>query len=115
MVQSVLHAAGIESLWWAIFWVTTIVTVIVFAVLALAVRRGVAATERRSDDRRLMRHVGIGAAATVIILIGLLVRSVVASRAIASERSEDALMIEVTAYQWWWAAEYQHPEPEQRV
>ena len=25
------------------------------------------------------------------------------------------MQIEVTAYQWWWSAEYQHPEPAQRV
>jgi len=120
MIQSVLHAAGIqagriESLWWIILSVTSIVTVIVFAVLAMAVRRGTRPTEQRPDDRRLLRHVGYAGAATVVILLGLLVASVLTSRAIASEASDDALMIEVTAYQWWWAAEYQHPEPEQRV
>lgn len=120
MFQSVLHAAGIqaervESLWWVMFWVTTIVAVVVFFVLGVAVRRGTQGPVRQVEDARLLRYVGIASAASVVILIGLLFHSVITSRAIASERSDDALMIEVTAYQWWWAAEYQHPEPEQRV
>lgn len=120
MFQSVLHSAGIqadriESLWWAIFGVTTIVTVVVLAVLGLALRRGLRPAATVSDERRLLRAVGAGSVATIIILIGLLVRSVITSRAIASQRSGDALMIEVTAYQWWWSVEYQHPEPAQRV
>jgi cytochrome c oxidase subunit II len=120
MIQSVLHSAGIqaarvESLWWVMFWVTTIVTLIVLFVLALAVRRASQAAAEAIDDRRLMRVVGLAGAVTVMILIGLLVRSIVTSRAIASERIDEAMQIEVTAYQWWWAVEYQHPEAEQRV
>lgn len=119
MWQSALHAAGIqaekiETWWWAIFTVTAIVTLIVFLVLALAVRRGHASAAPHVDDRRLLRHVGISTALTVMILIGLIVGSVITSRAVASERRSEALEITVTAYQWWWAAEYQHPEPEQR-
>jgi cytochrome c oxidase subunit II len=120
MFQSVLHAAGIqaarvEALWWAMFWVTTIVTVIVFLALGIAVLRGTHGAVRQIEERRLLRYVGIATGASIVILIGLLFHSVITSRALASERSDDALMIEVTAYQWWWAAEYQHPEPEQRV
>ena len=119
-MQSVLAAAGIqaeriESLWWVIFWVTSVVTVIVLGLLAIAVRRGVRATAISSDDRGLLRSIGIGTAATVVILFGLLAASVLTSRALASQREAGVLEIEVTAYQWWWAVEYQHPEPEQRV
>ena len=121
MPQSVLDAAGIqaeriEALWWTMFWVTTVVTVIVLAVLGWAVMRA-----RRQDphppagDRRLLVYVAAGTFATVVILLGLLVVTTVTSRAIASEYDEQALQIEVTAYQWWWNVEYQHPEPEQRV
>ena len=121
MPQSVLDAAGIqaeriEALWWTMFWVTTIVTAIVFAVLGWAVLRS-----RRQDphspagDRRLLVYVAGGTVATIAILFGLLFVTVITSRAIASEYDEQALQIEVTAYQWWWNVEYQHPEPEQRV
>lgn len=120
MIHSVLHSAGIqaarvESLWWAIFWVTTIVTLIVLFVLALAVRSGTRAAAAAVDDRRALRLVTTAGAVTVVILIGLLVRSVITSRALASERISEAMEIDVTAYQWWWAVEYQHPVPEQRV
>lgn len=123
MIQSVLKSAGVqaalvESEWWTFFWITTIVTVVVLLVLAAAVKRGVSnPTVTTRDDRRLHRYIAVSGALTVLILIGLLVRSVVTSRALASERirGENVTEIEVTAYQWWWSVEYQHPEPEQRV
>jgi cytochrome c oxidase subunit 2 len=119
MWQSALHAAGIqaervETWWWVIFWVTTVVTVIVFAFLTVAVRRGRAAASRHIEDRSLLRHVGIATALTVVILIGLLTGSILTSRALASENRDDALEVTVTAYQWWWSVDYQHPEPQQR-
>jgi cytochrome c oxidase subunit II len=121
MPQSVLDAAGIqaariETLWWVMFWVTLVVTLITFGVLGFAVRR--AARRREPDtssDRRLVRHVAAATIATVVILFGLLITTIVTSRAIASQHDAQALLIEVTANQWWWNVEYQHPEPEQRV
>lgn len=118
--QSVLHAAGIQAarvewLWWAMFWITLVVTMIVLAVLAAAVTRGSHNDRPRPTDRALLRAVGIATAITVVILFVLLIASTVTSRAVASERVEDAMQVEITAYQWWWAVEYQHPEPEQRV
>jgi cytochrome c oxidase subunit 2 len=120
MLQSVLESAGIqaarvESLWWVIFWITTVVTVVVLAVLALAVRRGTRTGNAPADERDLLRYVGVATAVTIVVLFSILIRSVMTSRAIASERISDVMRIEVTAYQWWWAVEYQHPEPEQRV
>jgi cytochrome c oxidase subunit 2 len=127
-MQSVLAAAGIqaqriESLWWVIFWVTLIVTVIVLGFLAVAVMRASRVTppvegdgvNRSHNDRALLRVVGAATAVTVVILIGLLFESVLTSRALASQREDGVLEIEITAYQWWWSVEYQHPEPEQRV
>ncbi len=120
MLQSVLESAGIqaarvESLWWIVFWITTIVTVMVLAMLAVAVRRGARADNAPSDERRMLRYIGLATALTVLVLFVILTRSVMTSRAIASERISDVMRIEVTAYQWWWSVEYQHPEPEQRV
>ena len=120
MLQSVLESAGVqaarvESLWWFMFWITTAVTVIVLAVLALAVKRGARANLEPASERRLLTSVGAATAITVVILFAILVRSIMTSRAIASERVSDVMQIEVTAYQWWWSVEYQHPEPEQRV
>src|SRR5688572_21664302 len=120
MRQSVLDSAGIqagriEALWWVMFWVTSVVTVIVLAALAWAVIRARAGTASATDDRCLLRHVAGATAATIAILFGLLVTTIVTSRAMASQYDRQALAIEVTANQWWWNVEYQHPEPEQRV
>ena len=120
MPQSVLHAAGIQAerielLWWVMLTVTSVVTVIVFGVVAWAVMRARRPARGAADDRRLLRYVTAAAIATVTILFGLLVVTIVTSRAIASQHDPHALQIEVTANQWWWNVEYQHPEPEQRV
>lgn len=120
MRQSVLDSAGIqasriEGLWWVMFSVTSVVTVIVLAALAWAVMRARAGTADTTADRRMLRYVAGATAATIAILFGLLVTTVVTSRAMASQYDRQALAIEVTANQWWWNVEYQHPEPEQRV
>ena len=120
MRQSVLDVAGvqaqrIETLWWVMFWVTTVVTVIVFALLAWAVLRARRQHAASADERLLLRYVTGGALATLAILFGLLIVTIITSRAIASQHDAQALQIEVTANQWWWNVEYQHPEPEQRV
>ncbi|MBY0497286.1 MAG: cytochrome c oxidase subunit II [Cyanobacteria bacterium] len=120
MLQSVLESAGIqaarvESEWWFIFRVTTVVTVIVLAGLAVAVRRGLRGRDTGASEQRMLRYIGIAGAITVVILFAILVRSIFTSRALASERVSDVMQIEVMAYQWWWSVEYQHPEPEQRV
>jgi cytochrome c oxidase subunit 2 len=118
--QSVLHAAGIQAarvewLWWAMFWITLVVTLVVLAVLAVAVNRGSNNAQPRVDDGVLLRVVGVSTAITIVILFVLLVASTLTSRAVASERIDEAMQVEITAYQWWWAVEYQHPEVEQRV
>ena len=120
MRQSVLDAAGIqadriEMLWWVMFWVTLVVTVMVLGVLLAAVMRARGGAPSTAADARLLRYVAGAGAVSLLILFGLLVTSVMTSRAIAGEYDPQALQIEVTANQWWWNVEYQHPEPEQRV
>jgi cytochrome c oxidase subunit II len=118
--QSVLDVAGIQagriaSLWWVMFWVTLAVTLIVLAVLAVGVMRARRRDPSTANDPRLLRGVAMATIASLVILFGLLITSVATSRAIAGEHDEQALQIEVTANQWWWNVEYQHPEPAQRV
>lgn len=121
MLQSVLDAAGIqaariEGLWWTMFWTTSVVTVIVLAVLGFAILR---ARKQEPDtgakDSRLHRYIAGSTLATIVILFGLLIATAMTNRAIAGEHDPQALQIEITATQWWWNVEYQHPEPEQRV
>jgi cytochrome c oxidase subunit 2 len=119
-MQSVLAAAGIhaqriELHWWLIFWVTLAVAASVLGVLTIAVARGSRARNTAPNESSLRKSIAFATALTVIILFGLLIDSVLTSRALAGERESGALQIEVTAQQWWWSVEYQHPEPEQRV
>jgi cytochrome c oxidase subunit 2 len=114
LASSGVQAARIEALWWLFFWVTTVVALIVFAVLAAALRRASRDTAP-SSERSLMRAITGSLAVTVVVLLGLLVASIATSRALATQRDDTGLIIEVTGSQWWWNVEYQHPEPEQRV
>src|SRR5688572_20428595 len=122
-IQSMLSPAGIqaeriEGLWWVMFWVTTVVTVLVWIALGIALMhrgRRTSHSATASSDRPLLKAIVLAAGASAVILFGLLIASVVTGRAVASQRDETALVVEVIAQQWWWNVEYQHPEPEQRV
>jgi cytochrome c oxidase subunit 2 len=125
VVQSALDAAGIqavriENLWWLLFWVSVAVWVIVIGSLALAVRRanrtpGDHTVVDPGSDAARLRAVAIATGLTVVTLFGLLVASVVTGRAVAGQRDQTGIVINVKAYQWWWDFEYQHPDPSQRV
>ena len=98
MIQSALDAAGIqasriESLWWVMLWITTIVTVVVLTTLATALIRGSRAQRRTVDESQLLRYIAAASVVTTVILIGLLTRSIFTSRALASERGSGALQI----------------------
>jgi cytochrome c oxidase subunit II len=124
-LQSALDPAGIQSLrieqlWWVVFWLSVAVFVVVLVYLALAVARARRAVpsnvpRRITSDAVLIRSVAIATAVTVVILFGWLLTSVFTSRAIASQRDQTAMVVRVTAYQWWWDVEYQHTYPSERV
>ena len=90
MLHSMLDAAGIqtgriEALWWVMFWVTLVVTVIAIGMLAWAVIRGRQRAGANTPDRHLYLTIGGATVATIVILFVLLVTSIVTSRALASE------------------------------
>src|SRR6185295_5568531 len=93
------QAAHIERLWWFIFWVTTIVFVLVLAATAMAVARG---QRRRRDggapisQAQLTRAVSIAVGTTVAILFVLLAASAWTGRAIASLHASSAVTINIT-------------------
>jgi cytochrome c oxidase subunit 2 len=124
MNQSALHAAGVQAqriewLWWVMLAVTGVVFLIVMLVLAVALRRARRAVapppHATQGDAHVLNYVTAATVLTVIVLFGLLISSMVVGRAIARQDDEIAMIVEVTANQWWWNVEYQHPEPEQRV
>ena len=115
IIQSALHPAGpgaasIGQLWWLMFWTLTVVYIAVIGVLLIAVRRSSQGAPA-SSERGLGRSVAAATGATVVILFGLLVASVVTGRAIGSLGAAEGLVIEITGNQWWWNVEYHNPDP----
>jgi cytochrome c oxidase subunit 2 len=118
-IQSALDSAGVQAsriewLWWLMFWVCTAVFVAVVVALGMAVWRGRSADPERPSEATLMRGVAMATAATIVILIGLLVASVATGRAIGSPPHADPLTVQITGYQWWWSVEYVYPQPNLR-
>jgi cytochrome c oxidase subunit 2 len=122
VLQSVLDPAGpqaahISWLWWLMFWVTTGVFVVVFALVLASVWRGGRAQRSADDqaDKPLVAAVSFGVALTVVILFGLLGATMWTHRAVLALGAESAVTVNVTGHQFWWEFEYDDAVPSQRV
>jgi cytochrome c oxidase subunit 2 len=122
VLQSVLDPAGpqaahISWLWWLMFWVTTAVFVVVFALTLAAVWRGGRPRRFIDDkaDKPLAAAVSFGVALTVVILFGLLGATMWTHRAVLALGAESAVTVNVTGHQFWWEFEYDEAVPSQRV
>jgi cytochrome c oxidase subunit 2 len=114
-----VQAQAVYHLWLLLLAVCTIVFVAVMAALAVALRRAPRAThdtrpivellERREPI--VARAIQIGVAASVVLLVGLLIASVYTSRTLAELPISGGVHIELTAHQWWWEARYDDSEP----
>lgn len=104
------QAAGIEWIWWLMFWVCTAVFVIVIAALVWAWRRGRSSGERPSQSA-LTTAVGTAIGVTIVTLFGLLFASVITGRNLAALEQERPLDIDITGYQWWWHVKYPGEQP----
>jgi cytochrome c oxidase subunit II len=111
------HAAGVESLWWLFFWITTVVYVaVVTAMLVAALHR------QRPDDptdrsrsRRAGQVVAGATAVSLVLLFILLISSVRTGRySIQGVADPSHVAIKVTGQQWWWQVEYESPVPSGR-
>lgn len=119
-IQSALHPAGvqaarIEQLWWLMFWVCTVVYILVMAAVVVAVVRGRRGQSTTTSDATLTRTVTAAIGVSTAALLGLLVASILTGRAIGSLTSPDALSVQITGYQWWWSIDYANPDPSLRV
>jgi cytochrome c oxidase subunit 2 len=121
------QASRIEWLWWVMLSTTTAVYVVVMLWLLLAYMRGrrhtksepgLAARRRPAieaiSDRSMTLVVSVAVAASVVILLGLLIASVWTNRAVASLGASSAVTIKVTGHQWWWEAEYESGTPSEQ-
>jgi cytochrome c oxidase subunit II len=117
--QSALHPAGVEAanishLWWLMFWTCTVVYVVVWGVLLIALR-GRGDQQSAPSHRRLVQAVAGASGVTIVVLFGLLVASTLTGRAMAALDTRNPVTITVTGNQWWWDIEYHHPDPSLRV
>jgi cytochrome c oxidase subunit 2 len=110
---SMLEPAGpaatrIEGLWWLIFWIATVVFVIVCGFLVVAIVRG---RKQEADVRKEVRWgepfiVLSGVVLPSAILIGVFSLSLGDIRALSRTGEAATLQIEVTGHDWWWEARY---------
>ncbi len=118
-----LDAAGARAqavlplTWWTLV-VATSVCVIIAVILWLAVRRspvsGGAAETRSVPVARGgngIRWITIGLAISAIPLTITLVWTMVALAAVSGPPQHPALVLDITAHQWWWEVRYQSADP----
>ncbi len=110
---SALEPAGpgarqIESLWWLIFWIATVVFAVVVGFLLVAVVRA----RRRDVDVSTRNRWGepfilvAGVIVPSAILIGVLTLSLGDLREVGRNEESANLEIQVIAHDWWWEARY---------
>ena len=111
------EASGIARLWWVFFGVCVAVYIIVmlWVVTARARKRTTpsappSAAVDVAQEGKLHQVIGWSAAATAVIVVALLIADLALQRS-QPPRKDDPLVIRMTGRQWWWALEYQNPDP----
>jgi cytochrome c oxidase subunit II len=113
------QAGHIHTLWQIMLWVCTAVFAAVIVACAIALWRAPRSNEKtlpdievvRAPESRVKQSVIVAAVVSIIGLLGLTIASLLTDRALAGLPLKDGLVIEVTAYQWWWDVKYQSAEP----
>jgi cytochrome c oxidase subunit II len=117
------QALQIEHTLFLIFWITSIVTVIVFSVLIAGVfrqRPSVDALPPPIDvdpkvERRATWMVGGSIGLTVVLLFVMLISSFRTSHQTAALADSPAVKINVYGHEWWWEVEYPIDEQPYRM
>ncbi|HEX8775635.1 MAG TPA: cytochrome c oxidase subunit II [Pyrinomonadaceae bacterium] len=125
-VQSALNPVGPQSgrisrLWWLMFYVCTIVFILVIISILLAVYRArqkpsttfeaAYITPEEGSERRVARVVTGAVLLTGIILFVFLVASFRTGRGYYTVQEQQPVSIKVTGHQWWWEIEYEDQMP----
>ncbi len=106
-------ARSIDNLWWPVFWIATVVFVVVEAALLFAVFRF---RRRPGSDHQVKQTHGnvrleiVWTIIPVVLLAAIAIPTVVTLFDLRSapDPDENALQIEVTGHQWWW--EFYYPD-----
>jgi cytochrome c oxidase subunit II len=116
-------AAHIEHTFAVIFWITTIVYLLVMAVLVVSVWRKHHSLDTfpepqqttEASDRLATRAVAGAMAVTLVLVFIMLISSFRTSRALGKMNNETALTIDVYGHQWWWEVQYPNEESDKIV
>ena len=123
-IQSALHPSGpqaerLSNLWWLMFWVCTMVFVLVMIALLFALKNRTTESQLMlppiltpaiAPERKRRNVVISSVIVTVVILFVFLVVSFSVGRSLTAELAhKNALTIEITGHQWWWEVRYQDP------
>lgn len=113
------RAAAVETLWWFMFAVATLVVVLVVVTLAHGAFRRRATTEDPAGpamDHKLTRWVAGAVALTLVIQVGFLVANFGVGRAmVGSDPGRSPVVIDVIGHQWWWEVRYHDSLPSNLV
>lgn len=108
-----LHAAGPAAgptmyLGWVFTAIATLVTAIVAALLigAMLRKRPAAQPDTLCAEPGGLRWVFIGTGVSSVVLLAMLVYALITLDSVASPATVPHLSITVTAYDWWWKADY---------
>lgn len=114
--QSALSAAGdqatdLQTLFWLIVGVCTVMFLLVLAFLTLGIwRRRPAETDEKTEiappDHGLLRALWLWAGGIVTGLVVLIIASFLTDRALVASDASAQVEVRVTAHQWWWRIEY---------
>lgn len=98
-------AGSIETMWWVLFWVCTVVFAIVMAALGAALLRSAA------ERRRVLGVLLAGAAISAVILAGIFLYTMVGLEDIGPTAAGGAaeVTVIVTGKQYWWDVRYPLP------
>lgn len=104
-----LHSGGpaaqpVRTLDWALAALCMFVVVAIVVLLALALTRR--RTTTTDGERAANAIVGIGTAVSTVLLFGALVAMLRVLVAVAQPPRQPAFTLHVTAYDWWWKANY---------
>lgn len=111
--QSILEPASqsarrVTDLWWLMFWLGTLIFVLVMLLLLYAVGRG----RRGRDDQGLERGhrqsmvIGGGIVMPLIVLVVVFAATLRTLTGLADDRSSNQWTVEVVAHQFWWEVRY---------
>jgi cytochrome c oxidase subunit 2 len=104
-----IQAARVLALFHEYLDVSVLVFVLVIGALGFALSRkevGDSTQHQSLPDRTRRRVVAWATVATTFVLVGLLVASVVTTRALASLPKADTVRVQVVAHKWWWEFRY---------